>query len=84
MILSWIKPESQRTLLKEDIWIYSIILYFNLTYDFFYNALLASGVLYSPAEPEGHLINIGIQQLGVAVFCIIQLIRKFGQLRWLA
>lgn len=81
------KNASQKDLLREDIIIYSVILFSTLTFDLFYNALfhlrLLSDALVAK-EPLGHPVSFGILQLSIIIFCVIQLLRKYNQVKWLA
>jgi len=76
--------QSQKELLREDILIYSLVMAFDLAYDYFANILMSFNILNLPHEPAGHAYGFGVFQILVLVFCLAQVIRKFKQVRYLS
>lgn len=68
--------------LEEDMWVYGGLLLLNLTWDTLLNLAIAVN-WYNPVHlPQGHPYAFGAVQIIGALFCAVQLFRKWNTWRY--
>lgn len=71
-----------RKYLEEDIFLYGSMLILNLAWDFLLNLAIAVHAYHPTHMPDGQPYSFGVGQIIMAVFCAIQLFRKWNDWRY--